>query len=50
MPDPLETVIFKGLFLPTLLQKLVGDFFGFWEGNFVGRLAGILRDFFGPAK
>ena len=38
-------------FLPALLQKLVSDFFfDFWEGNFVGTLAGILRDFFGPTK
>ena len=35
--------------LPALLQKLVGDFFYFSQGNLgnlVGILAGILRDFF----
>ena len=32
--------------LPAPLQKLVGDFFYFGEGSFVGKLAGILRDFF----
>ena len=42
--------------LPALLQKLVGDFFDFGEGNFAGNLAGILRCFFffsfffGPTK
>ena len=35
--------------LPALLQKLVGEFFvDFWDGNFVGNLAGILRDFSDP--
>ena len=36
--------------LPALLQKVVGDFFKFWEGHFAGNLVGILRDFFGPTK
>ena len=26
------------------------NFFDFGDGNFVGNLAGILRDFFGPTK
>ena len=39
-----------GNVLPVILQKLVGEIFYFWEGNFAGNLVGILRDFFGPAK
>ena len=27
--------------LPALLQKLIGDFLDFWEGNLAGILAGI---------
>ena len=37
------------ILLPALLQKLVGDFFNFSQGNLenlVGNLEGILRDFF----
>ena len=37
--------------LPAPLQKLVGEFFCFLgEGNFVGNLGGIFRDFFRPTK
>ena len=36
------------IFLPALLQKLVGEFFDFGEGDFgEGNLVGILRDFLG---
>ena len=35
---------------PSLLQKLVGDFFDFGNGDFAENLVGILRIFFGPAK
>ena len=40
------------IILPAPLQKLVSEVFFllFWEGNFVGNLAGTLRDFFGPTK
>ena len=37
----------NGVF-PAPLQKLVGDSFNFGEDNFVGNLAGILRDFSDP--
>ena len=38
-------------FSRALLQKLIGEFvFDFREGNLLGILAGILRDFFGPTK
>ena len=32
--------------LPALLQKLVGDFFDYWEGNLAGNFAGIFAGFF----
>ena len=36
-------------FPPALVQKLVGEFFfNFSQGNLVGNLAGILRDFSDP--
>ena len=36
--------------LLALLQKLVGDFFNFSQGNFAGNLAGILAGFLSPTK
>ena len=43
---PVKTTVF----LPALLQKLVGDFFFDFSqgnlGNLVGNLEGIFRDFF----
>ena len=33
------------MILPALLQKLVGDFFVFWEGHLAGNLVGVLQDF-----
>ena len=50
LPRVSNTQTVSTIFLPAPLQKLVGDFFCFGEGNFVGNLAGILRDFFGPTK
>ena len=45
--NPLDQTRMFLVFLPALLQKLVGEsFLLFFEGN----LPGILRDFFGPTE
>ena len=36
--------------LPALPQKVVGDFFLFWEATLAGSVAGLLQDFFGPTR
>ena len=46
----LQPVLEIPFILPAILQKLVGEFFDFCEGNFAGNVAGILRDFSGPTR
>ena len=45
-----ETLLEPLFILPVPLQKLVGDFFYFSQGNLVGNLARILRDLFWPTE